>query len=137
MMPKEDQLQSQIEELILEANDPKDKAFLLILNKIANNLDENTTLTRTLTTDLHAHTEAFAKHEKDEMALINQGRGGFRVALAALALFQTIATGLGAYAFHDFQAVKGVVHGVAQEMAIHKEHHRLEEALNPNAPRVK
>ena len=78
----------QIEELIVSAEDPKDKAFLLILNRIATNLEENTAITRKLSVDLEDHTTAFRKHEETEMALLNQGRGAIRVALYALAIFQ-------------------------------------------------
>lgn len=88
--PQVDPISEKIGDLILAATDPKDKAFLLILNKIADNLDENTKLTRTLTKDLKAHTEAFQQHEKDEMALINQGRGFWRAALAAVLVLQAL-----------------------------------------------
>ncbi len=122
-----DPIQEQIEQLIMSATDPKDKAFLLILNKIADNLDENTTLTRTLTEDLKSHTEAFAQHEKDEMALINQGRGFWRAALGAMFLVQ----GLGVWWIQGHLAetaetASKVAH-LQIQMAEHKEHHKQEE----------
>jgi hypothetical protein len=85
-----DPIQEEIEEAIRLASDPKDRAFLLILNKIAGNLDENTQLTRSLTMDLKAHTTAFEQHEKDEMALINQGRGFWRASLVSLVVLQGV-----------------------------------------------
>lgn len=64
--------------------------MLLILNRIATNLDENTALTRTLTRNFKAHTEAFEIHEKKEMAMINQGRGFYQAAIGALFVFQAL-----------------------------------------------
>lgn len=85
-----DPIQEKIEELIMQAGDPKDKAMLMILNRIATNLDENTHLTRGLTRSFKAHTEAFELHERTEMALINQGRGFYKSAIASLFLLQAL-----------------------------------------------
>ena len=133
---KSEEISKQIEELILATNDPSDKALLLVLNKIATNLDENTALTRTLTSDLQAHTKAFQEHEKTEMALINQGRGAIRVALVALAVFQGIVAWYGRQVVEEFREVKEQVLSNTQEIAIHKEHHRQEERFK-DGPKVK
>ena len=85
-----DQVQQQIEDLILSASDPKDKAFLLIMNKIAISLDTNTFLTQGLAEDFKFHTEAFKSHERDEAELINQGKGGIRVAIALVGIIQIL-----------------------------------------------
>lgn len=67
-----DPVQKQIEDLILAAVDPKDKAFLLIINKIALSLDTNTHLTQGLVDDVRDLNTAFRKHERDDSALLNQ-----------------------------------------------------------------
>lgn len=122
-----DPIQEQIDQLILSANDPKDKAFLLILNKIAINLEENTGLTRALADDFKAHTIVFQQHEKDEMALINQGRGFWRAALGALFIIQ----GLGAWwvqtHLEGAAQVASEVKVLQVEVERHKEHHAQEE----------
>lgn len=121
-------ISEQIDLLIVETPDPKDKALLLILKKISDNLEDNTCLTRTLTSDLKAHTEAFQKHEQQEMTLINQGRGMVRVALLALAMFQ----GLFAWYFQDhLRKVEGLhsdVRSLEEYRAAHITHHQTEES---------
>ncbi len=134
-MTGKDDIQDQIEELILAADDPKDKAFLLILNKIADNLDENTKLTRTLTNDLRAHTEAFAQHEKDEMALINQGRGFWRAALASVFLLQGLGVWWVQGHLEQMERVQKDVAHLHVEVERHKEHHRQEERFG-GGPKV-
>ncbi len=130
-----DPIQEQIEHLIMSADDPKDKAFLLILNKIADNLDENTKLTRTLTEDLKNHTIAFAQHEKDEMALINQGRGVWRAALGAMFLLQALGIWWLQGHLDETAATAAKVATLQIQMAEHREHHRQEEKYR-DAPKV-
>ena len=116
----------QIEELIMSADDPKDKAMLLVLNKIADSLDENTELTRNLTCDLKAHTAAFQQHEKDEMSLINQGRGFLRAAIIGLAAVQ----GLFAWYFQQHlektEFMADSINKLNEFKAEHKAHHDQE-----------
>ena len=126
-MSEDNKIASQIEDLILQADNPKDKAFLLILNKIANNLDENTNLTKALSADLKLHRDEFAKHEKDEMALINQGRGFLRAAVLGLAAIQAGALWYGNIVLKDFSQVQSDVIDLKQVMAIHTQHHADEE----------
>jgi hypothetical protein len=131
---KSDVLQQQIEELIVAAENPKDKAFLLIMNKIATSLDANTHLTKALSEDFKSHTIAFSEHERKEMELINQGRGGFRVALALLAVLQVFVGFIITNTLTDIKNMRSEVTVLQREMAIHKEHHVLEE--RGRAPRV-
>lgn len=79
-----DPVQQQIEDLILSADNPKDKAFLLIMNKISLSLDANTILTESLSKDFKAQTSAFQAHEEQELTIVNQSKGGFRVAIVLL-----------------------------------------------------
>ena len=85
-----DPVQQQIEDLILSADNPKDKAFLLIMNKISLSLDANTILTESLSKDFKAQTSAFQAHEEKELTIVNQSKGGFRVAIVLLAVIQFI-----------------------------------------------
>lgn len=125
MMP--DDIAKQIDDLIIETPDAKDKALLLILKKISNNLEDNTDLTRTLTSDLRAHTQAFEQHEKDELALINQGRGFLRAAVVGLAVVQAFST----YFFQKhLESEEDIARKAAAAeiyIAQHKTHHEMEE----------
>lgn len=85
-----DKMQQQIEDLIVAADNPKDKAFLLIMNKIAVSLDTNTFLTQSLSDEFQAHTKAFKNHEAAELSLINQGKGGLKVGMWLLGIIQTL-----------------------------------------------
>ena len=133
---KSAEISKQIDDLILATDNPSDKAMLLVLNKIATSLDENTQLTRTLTCDLQAHTKAFQEHEKTEMALINQGRGMVRVALLALAFFQAVFAGYGAKHLADMDLLAQQAEKNTREIEIHREHHRQEERFR-DGPKIK
>lgn len=128
-----DDISKRIDELIVETPDAKDKALLLILKKISDNLEDNTALTRTLTQDLKAHTDAFEKHEKDEMALISQGRGFLKAAVFGLAFFQAIFAWYAARHIKDMDGLSHQVKENSEEIAVHKEHHRQEEKYRGGA----
>jgi hypothetical protein len=133
---KGDQVQQQIEELIVAASDPKDKAFLLIMNKIAVSLDTNTSLTQMLSDDFKSHTLAFSEHERKELELINQGRGGFRVALALLAVLQVVIGFIITNTLTDIKSMRQEVTVLQREVAIHKEHHIVDERERKSAYKV-
>lgn len=122
---KGDPVQQQIEELILTATDPKDKAFLLIMNKIAVSLDMNTKLTVELSEELKSHTKAFKTHEIQESALINQGKGGIRVAVILLAVIQALALFVVGSAFNDLTKVKEDIISINSKVLIHQEQIRI------------
>ncbi len=127
-MSNNNNLATQIEDLILSADDPRDKALLLILNKIATNLDENTQLTRALSAELKTHRDEFQAHEKTEMILINQGRGWYKASLFFLGILQALAFWMGTAFLEDHAALEKKVESISQYIEVHKEHHRQEEA---------
>jgi len=131
-----DPIQEQIEQLIMAASDPKDKAFLLILNKIAGSLDVNTSLTQTLSDDLKAHTAAFAAHEQKEMALINQGRGFWRGLAIAVVAVQVLGGFILFSHLKEDEKTRSDVDALIVSMAEHKEHHKQEERFS-GGPKVK
>lgn len=120
-----DHVQHQIEELILSAVEPKDKAFLLIMNKIAISLDTNTQLTQNLSNDFKAHTKAFDTHETAEAELINQSRGGIKVALALIGIIQLL---LGFVITNQLSEVKDIrqeLTTVISKVIVHQEQLRV------------
>lgn len=122
-----DPIQNQIETLILEAEEPKDKALLLILNKMASSLDANTELTRSLSMELKSHTGRFELHEKKELSLLNRGRGFILGALAVLGLTQALLIYIAKTHLADVEVLVQTVNNLQISMAEHKEHHRQEE----------
>jgi hypothetical protein len=120
-------LSDKIEILIDQTPDPAQQAMLRILLKIADSLAENTSLTK----QLHDRLEA---HEKEEMDLIAQIRGGGKVARFmgyALAAVFAAMQGISLYVFDDhmaaFAAVEARIGKVEQFQARHEEHHKWEE----------
>ncbi len=121
-------ISQQINQLIIETPDAKDKALLLILKKISDNLEDNTDLTRTLTSDLKAHTEAFQEHEKAEMAIINQGRGFLRAAVMGLALVQALFAWYFQTHLDQTERMGGQVRSLEEFRGEHRAHHETEES---------
>lgn len=113
-----DPVQQQIEALILAAQDPKDKAFLLIMNKLAASLDTNTLLTQGLAADVKELSTTFKTHEEQEMAYINQGRGGVRVAITLLGMIQLIVGFIFINSMADFKNVRQELTTLQREVAI-------------------
>jgi hypothetical protein len=115
-----DPVQQQIEALIMAAQDPKDKAFLLIMNKIAVSLDTNTSLTHGLSTDMKELARTFKIHEEQEMAYINQGRGGIRAAIAFLSVIQIIVGFVFVNSMSDFKNIRQELTTLQREVAVEK-----------------
>ena len=119
-MSEKDTISSEIRELIKETEEPKDKAMLLILHRIADSLDTNNTLTRSLDTK-------FTNHEKEEMALIQQGRGFLRAIIFGLALFQGVMAYLLNQHMESHKRLIEEVKELSEYRAAHIAHHAMEE----------
>ncbi len=122
-----DPIQTQIEDLILEAKEPKDKALLLILNKMASSLDANTDLTRSLSKELKSHTDRFELHEKKELSLLNRGRGIVLASIFFLGVVQATFYYIAKNHIRDVEEIVTAVRELQIQMAEHREHHRQEE----------
>ena len=83
-----------IRELILKTDSPKDKAMLLILLKISESLEANTSMTHEVSTKLDMHLENYTEHEKIDAIRSAQIKTGWRVISGIIILLQ----GLGIYA---------------------------------------
>lgn len=127
-----DQVQQQIEKLILSASDPKDKAFLLIINKIAISLDTNTFLTQGLSEDFKAHTAAFKLHETTEEKLINQGKGGLRVAIALVGIIQILFGFIITDQLTEIKNIRQELTAVVSKVLLHQE--QIRSLHTPNTP---
>lgn len=78
-----------IERLITEEDDPKQRAFLIVLNSINNSLISNSEATREINSKLEFHLSKFDNHVVAEDGLINQGKGVWRVMSWVLGISQT------------------------------------------------
>lgn len=94
-----------IEALIAEENDPKQRAFLIILNSINASMMANTSATSQVAEKLDSHMSLFEKKAEADAKLLNQGRGAWRVLAWVLGTAQTVILGIAAYVFADIQQV--------------------------------
>jgi hypothetical protein len=96
----EAKLQAELDALVAAENDPSKRATLMVLNAINRSLTQNTAVTHTvkeqltsLNVDFEAHVKGFAKHAKDEEALLNKGRGAWMALAWFLGIVQ-VAVGM-------------------------------------------
>lgn len=81
---QEAKLQAELDAMVAAENDPSKRATLMVLNAINRSLNQNTLVTHTvkdqltdLKTEFQDHVLGFARHAKDEEALLNKGRGAW------------------------------------------------------------
>lgn len=123
----DEKVHEDIRDLILETDSAKDKAMLLILLRISENLTANTVLTKKLNEQFDTHVVQFAKHEALEMKLFFGGRWVVRVMLAALVIGQGALTWFGAKTLSQFEQLQADVQHLKEYRAEHKSHHEQEE----------
>lgn len=102
-----------IEALIAEENDPKQRAFLIILNSINASMMANTSATSQVAEKLDSHMSLFEKKAEADAKLLNQGRGAWRVLAWVLGTAQTVILGIAAYVFSDIQQVHTELNQIA------------------------
>lgn len=92
---------NKIEEMIAAEPDPKNRAFLLILNNINKALVENTTATRETRAELATHVQRFEAHTAQNQSLIDKSLGaremaarGWKITAWAFGILQIIALGM-------------------------------------------
>ena len=98
-----------IEQMIIEESDPKQRAFLIVLNSINQSLVANTALTQNVSNKLEAHLTDFAEHSKAEEALMNKGRGAWRIAAWVVGVAQCIGVAVWVDARSELLAVHNAV----------------------------
>lgn len=118
-------MQQQIEDLIIDATNSKDKAFLLIMNKIAISLDTNTFITQGLSKDFKAHTEAFKLHEVSEAKLVNQGKGGIKVAMSLVGIIQVLFAFIIMDQLTEIKNIRQELTVVTNKVLVHNEQIRV------------
>mgnify|MGYP000868042924 CR=1 FL=1 len=95
-----------IEKLIAEENDPKLRAFLILLNAINQSLISNTETTRELSDKLDAHLTRFEQKTAQDRSRLDQARGAWRVIAWVLGGVQVIGLGIWTYANSAIHEIK-------------------------------
>lgn len=77
-----------IEHLIAGEEDPKQRVYLIVLNNLNNSLVANTDTIRSVSSKLDTHLMNFESYTKDKDAMLNKGRGAWKVAAWVLGIAQ-------------------------------------------------
>jgi hypothetical protein len=80
----------EIGDLIRQEDDPKNRAFLIILQNINLSLIANTQTINDMDAQLRKHLSEFSKHTQQDAELLNKGRGAWRVLSSVLVAVQMI-----------------------------------------------
>lgn len=99
-----------IEAMIAEENDPKQRSFLIILNSINNSLVANTAVTANLSKQFEEHLQKFEDKVEEDEKLLNQGRGAWKVAAWVLGTMQAAVLAAAIYAANDIKAIHDALH---------------------------
>lgn len=103
--------------MILQEDDPKQRAFLIVLNSINNSLIANTDTIREVSDKLEEHLEHFDTHTKNEEALMNKGRGMWKVAAWVIGLAQVAGLYIWQHAREDLSQINNSLQRGQVEMA--------------------
>lgn len=102
----------EILQLVNEA-DGRDRAMLLLIYRMHQELVSNTIATRQIASASEDHARTLRQHADDEMALINQIRGGWQTATRAgslvVLLLTIIFSGVQWFALRELQAIQAAV----------------------------
>jgi hypothetical protein len=83
-----------IDQMILQEDDQKQRAFLIVLHAINKSLIANTETIRDVSDKLEAHLQNFEKHTQEEDALRNRGIGMWKVAAWVIGIAQLVGLGI-------------------------------------------
>jgi hypothetical protein len=141
-MVDHEETEKEILRLVGEA-DGRDRAMLLIIYRMHQELIANTAVTRQIANASEDHARILDQHAKDEMSLINQIRGGWRVATWAFAVVAALLGALQWFAMREIEAARaqiivntGRLYTIEQTDAILREQiFALQRRLYPNGSR--
>jgi hypothetical protein len=95
---------------LVEQADGRDRAILLLIYRMHQELISNTVATRQIAQSSQQHAAILDQHAKDEMGLINQIRGGWRTATWSFGiiggLVTVILTGVQWFAMREITAIQ-------------------------------
>lgn len=91
---------------LVEQADGHDRAMLLIIYRMHQELISNTLATRQIAKSAEEHASILQEHARDEMALINQIRGGWRAATWSFAIITLLLGALQAMALRELNAAR-------------------------------
>ena len=96
---------------LVEQAEGHDRAMLLIIYRMHQELISNTLATRQIAKSAEEHASILQDHARDEMALINQIRGGWRAATWSFAVITMLLGALQAMALRELNAARAELAG--------------------------
>lgn len=127
-----EKVQHDIDVLISAENDPARRAVLIVLQSINRSLEANTIATQQtqfslgeLRTDFGLHLTNFEKHAINEEAIMNKGKGAWRVMAYVLSAVQAVAIWGWIYSRNEIADMKIEAH--AAELTHQKMQSRIEQ----------
>jgi hypothetical protein len=94
---------------LVEQADGHDRAMLLIIYRMHQELIQNTLSTRQIAAAAEDHATTLRQHAQDEMALINQIRGGWRAATVAFGVITVLLGALQAMAMREINMARDTI----------------------------
>lgn len=92
-----DDISMNIETMIAEEDDPKQRAFLIVLNNINNSLLANTITVRDIGGKLDSHLVSYENNVRNSDKLLNRGKGVWMVVVWLIGLAQVAALAVGSW----------------------------------------
>ena len=112
-----DKLPLDIDQMIMQEDDPKQRAFLIVLNSINNSLIANTETIKEVSEKLDAHLTSYEKHVEQEDALLNRGRGAWKVMAWVISGVQVIGLGIWAMAREEIKEIHVMMQAEQKQLA--------------------
>ncbi|MCX6010326.1 MAG: hypothetical protein NTW48_09940 [Chloroflexi bacterium] len=100
-----DSPRDKIGELIEQENDPKNRALLVVLQNINLSLIANTQTVNDIDEELKLIRSAFETHTIAEAAMINKGKGMWRILGGSLGICQLVVLWIVAQAYSELQGL--------------------------------
>jgi len=105
-----DDISMNIETMIAEEDDPKQRAFLIVLNSINNSLLANTVTVRDIGGKLDSHLYKYEENVKASEQMLNRGKGMWTVFAWVMALAQAAVISTGAWAASELASIHNSIH---------------------------
>ena len=112
-----DKLPLDIDQLIMQEDDPKQRSFLIVLNSINNSLIANTETIKDVSEKLDAHLTSYENHVEQEDALLNRGRGAWKVMAWVISGVQVIGLGIWAMAREEIKEIHVMLQAEQKQLA--------------------
>ena len=132
----DDETHTQIRDMILKTNDPKERATLLILLRISESLEENTAETHgisaavtTLTTGVTAHVERFNAHAKEDEIRVGKAKAAWWVVTGMVGVIALLGAMLLKYHLDKLTTVETQVEQLRRDVDQVRERHRIEDEV--------